>query len=172
VVPLADDDVAEHVALALLHEALHARYSTSSGAYTAKRAALAPALQPAVEYLYQRIEDARVQRLAVNADASLAPHLLKFHDEGIRQREAQYRAAHRGAGPWTAAPASQRNQLFLAVERRLFHPGQTLTLDPAVAAELAKCEATIAPAWTGTTETSGLVAIAVAQQIVIAKLST
>jgi len=89
---------------------------------------------------------------------------------GLGQREKQYRARY-GADPWTSTPASQRNQLFLAIERRLFHPGEPLTLDPVVSAELEKCEATIAPAWTGTTETSGLVAIDVVHQILASKLS-
>lgn len=169
VAALADDDVAEYVALTLLHEALHARYSASAGAYKAMKAALHPAYHLGVEHLYQRIEDARLLRLAVAGEPSLEPHLHKFHDEGIRQREAQYLGKH-GVAPWTTNPASQRDQLLLAIERRLFHPSDVLTIGPTVATQLAACEATIASAWAGTTETSGLTAIAVVEQIIAANL--
>jgi hypothetical protein len=169
-VPASDEEVAENVALVLLHEALHARYSTAALSYKVTKLTVPAALRSTVEHLYQRIEDARVQRLAVAAEPTLGPHLLRFHDEAIRQREAQYRAKHGGADPWTPTPASQRDQLLLAIERWLFHPREFLTLAPAVAAELATCEATIAAAWTGTTETSGLVAIAAVMQIVAANL--
>jgi len=108
----------------------------------------------------------------VAGQPSLEPHLLKLHDEGLRQLEAQYRADHGGADPWTANPASKRNQLLLAIERRLFHPGEALMLDPEVVTGLAACGAKIAMAWTGTTETSGLTAIAVVEQIVAANLSS
>lgn len=95
---LPDDDVAEYVALTLGHEALHARHSGSSGNYAGRRAAQPPALRPSVDNLYHRIEDARVQRLAMNADASLGPHLLKFHDEGAwAAREAISRQVWRGS---------------------------------------------------------------------------
>jgi hypothetical protein len=167
---LSDDEMAEYVALTLLHEALHARFSSSSGTYQAKYAALRPSVQPPTDLLFQRIEDARVQRLAVASDQSLAQRLLQFHDAGISQREADYQSKY-SASPWTVRPASERNQLFIAIERRLFHPGEALTLHPAVVAELAKCEMVIAPVWAGTTETAGLSAIDVVTTIITANLS-
>lgn len=171
-VPLPDDEVAEYVALSLLHEVLHARYSTSWGSFTPKRALVSPLLQPSVDYLFQRIEDARVQRLAIIDEPSIAAGLRKFHDEGIRQREVEYRSQFSGTEPWTTSPPSQRGQLFLAVERRLFHPGEKLTLDLAVEAELIKCEASLEGVWGGNTEDAGIAAIAVVAQIYKAGLTT
>lgn len=158
------DVVASPCRAASIRPAMRLR-STSS-------AALHPLFQPLTEYLFQRIEDARVQRRGVAVDASLEPYLLKFHDEAFRQREAEYRGKHGGADPWTSFPQSQRDQLLLAVERRLFHPSDTLTLHPNVAACLAACENRIVPVWAGTTETSGLAAAAVADEMVKAELPT
>jgi hypothetical protein len=129
---LSPDEAAEYMALSLLHEALHARFSGSSAIYTAKRAAVNPAIVAVTEHLYQRIEDARVQRLGVAADLTLSSHLEKFHDAALQQREENYCTTYSTATPWTTSPPSQRGQALLAFERRLFHPGQSLTLDPDV----------------------------------------
>lgn len=163
--PASDEEIAELVALSFLHEVGHGLYSTNSGTFQTMRLLVPQQLGRSVDHLYQRIEDARVMRLADQDNNPLAPKLLEVIDRGFEESETQYLSRTGDAEPWTTAPASQRNQLFLALERRTSHPGEILTLHPDVETELPLCEATIEPAWTGSTETAGLVAIGVAQQI-------
>jgi hypothetical protein len=114
----------------VLHEALHARYTTSLSAYPRRRDALPATLGPAVEKLFNLLEDYRITTLGIEAQAELAAPLERFMAESARQIAVE--AKSRQGDPDTTAPRSQQNQLFFSLLTRALRPQQGLTLHPAV----------------------------------------
>jgi hypothetical protein len=163
-------DVAEFAALGVLHEALHARYTTSLGSYPRRREALPSQLRPAVERLFNLLEDYRITALGTDAQPELAPPLERFMDEAARQVAVEARS--RQGDPDTAGPRSQQNQLFFALLTRALRPQQSLTLHPNVERRLDELLPLVDRARTGSTEDCGLAAVATVEAVMETPLPT
>ena len=160
-----DSEVAKLTALSLLHECLHARYSTSFGSFETRKCALDPLLWPATDRLFNVIEDGRINALGAAADPGLTSHLAEFADLAVEQ--AARRAGNSGPG---STPASQRNQLFFAVEAYALWPHQSPSLNSHVRQALAQLAPLIESTRDGTTEDCGVAAVEVIQAITASPL--
>jgi hypothetical protein len=117
--------LAKLTALGLLHESLHARYSSSFGSFVARRTTLDHRLWLATDRLFNVFEDGRVNALGADADPELTAYLTDFADIAVDQA-----ACYAGKnGPGTS-PASARNQLFFAVEAYALRPDRPQSLNP------------------------------------------
>lgn len=162
-----DSEVAKLTVLSLLHECLHARYSTSFGSFETKKQALDPRLWPATERLLNVFEDGRIGAIGGAADPGLTSHLAEFADLAVEQ--AARRAGSSGPG---ATPASQRNQLFFAVEAYALWPDSPPSLNPDVRQVLEQLAPLIESTRNGTTEDCGVTAVQVVQAIMASSLSS
>jgi hypothetical protein len=170
--PSADqppDDVAELTALALLHQSLHARYSTAFRRYPRRRRALPATLHASTDRLFHVLEDARLIPLAVADDPSLEPALRKIVREGTAAFAAAARANDSGEGP---SPKSQYIQLRFAIETYAVDPARELTLHPKVAGVLDQMKSTIDGTRWGNTEDCGGAAVKITRATVRSRLET
>jgi hypothetical protein len=78
-----DSEVAKLTALSLLHECLHARYSTSFGSFESRKRALNSLLWPATDRLFNVIEDGRISALGRVAGPAITSHLAEFADLAV-----------------------------------------------------------------------------------------
>jgi hypothetical protein len=161
----ADSEVAKLTALSLLHECLHARYSTSFGSFETRKRALNSLLWPATDRLLNVIEDGRISALGGAADPGITNHLADFADLAVEQ--AARRAGNSGPGP---TPASQRNQLFFAVEAYALRPDELPSLNIDVRQVLTQLVPLIESTKDGTTEDCGVVAVEVVKAIMASAL--
>ena len=77
---------ADYAAFVALHEALHALHTTDRGmAYAARRQSLVGEAAEFLETVFNRLEDARLARLSVEADPSTEQLLNDACDEIVRQ---------------------------------------------------------------------------------------
>jgi hypothetical protein len=155
------EQLAKLTALGLLHESLHARYSSSFGSFPARKLALDQRLWRPTDRLFNVLEDGRVNGLGAAADPELTSYLTDFADIAVDQA-ARYAGKN---GPGTS-PASARNQLFFAVEAYALRPDQPQPLNPAVKQALSGLAPQIDSTKTGTTEDCGITAIQVVGAII------
>lgn len=164
---LPAEDLAELTALSLLHESLHAHYSTPSGSYTTRLQAVPGQVRRATDRLFNVLEDGRIAAVGAAADPTLDAPLRRFADAAVLAA-----AKHAGRNGQTVEPLSERNQLFFAIESYALAPDTSVTLHPNVSAALARLTPAIDRTRTGTTEDCGLAAVQLVDEIMRASLQS
>lgn len=105
---LPAEDLAELTALSLLHESLHAHYSTPSGSYTTRLQAVPGQVRRATDRLFNVLEDGRIAAVGAAADPTLDAPLRGFR--AIRMRSASARHS-RSAGSYSRKRSSTGRDL-------------------------------------------------------------
>jgi hypothetical protein len=129
-IPRSDDVIATLTARGVLHECLHARYSTP---WSLRRqlAMTLPPWRPLIETLANILEDARIAR-AAGVDE---PELAAANTDHLQAAVDQFddRSGTSGSG---AKPASKQSQLVFGVMAYALAPDREVMLHPDVAAAL------------------------------------
>ncbi len=131
-IPATDEEIAIHTARSVLHECLHARYSTPSS-FDQRVLMIDPRLQRTARVIFNVPEDARVARVATSDEPELAGVIAGHLNAAVDQID-QFSGTS-GSG---SAPTDQRNQLVFAVLAYILAPDRKVVLNPEVAAELDK----------------------------------
>lgn len=129
-IPRSDALIATYTARGVLHECLHARYSTPSS-LRQRLARTQPPWRPLNEMLFNILEDARVARAAGADEAELAAVNLDHLGTALDQLDE--RSGTSGSG---AEPASPQNQLVFGVMAYALAPDREVVLHPNVVATL------------------------------------
>jgi hypothetical protein len=128
--PVSAEDRAEYTALGLLHECLHARYSTPSSLGRQLRA-VEPRLRPTTGAVFNYLEDARVAKLAIADEPELADPIASHLNAAVDQLDELSGAYGSGT-----SPPDPSNQLAFAIMAYALTPDRSVALHPAVVTEL------------------------------------
>jgi hypothetical protein len=129
-IPRSDEMIATHTARTVLHECLHARYSTPSS-ITRRLATIEGPWRPLTTMLANILEDGRVARAVAADDRELAGANRDHLEAAIDQLDE--RSGTSGSG---AEPKSPQNQLAFAVMAYALAPDRDVVLHPDVVAAL------------------------------------
>lgn len=150
--------LAKMVLIGVLHETLHARYSTPTPLFQRRMRAITPLLAQLIQRMFNFLEDGRITALGKAADPGLTAAL----DEHLSASVTQLRRG-RDANAETETPADPRQQLLFALEMYALTSEVLAPLHPDVGAEFARLQTTIDRTRGGSTDDCGLAAIVLAQ---------
>jgi hypothetical protein len=153
--------IAKFVLLGIVHEGLHARYSSPATMYQRRLRQQDAALRPAIERLFNVLEDGRITALGKAAEPGMGDGLDEFLVAAVDQARTRSRA-----NAETLTPQRPAEQLFFAVLAYALTSEMPSPLRPDVGAALAPIMATIDVTRTGETDDCGLVAVDIVNQIV------
>ncbi len=103
--------LARIVLLGIVHESLHARYSSPAPKYQRQVRRLDARVRRPVERLFNLLEDGRITVLGKAAEPDIAGGLDEFVDAAVEQARS-----HARANAETVAPKRPSEQLFYAVQ--------------------------------------------------------
>lgn len=129
-IPRSDEVIATHTARGVLHECLHARYSTPSS-LSRQLARIEPPWRPLTGMLFNFLEDARVARAVAADHPELAAANIDHLSAAVDQLDE--RSGTSGSGP---EPRSAQSQLPFAVMAYVLAPDRDVALHPDVVAAL------------------------------------
>lgn len=129
-IPVTDEVIATMTVRTVLHESLHARYSTSSS-LNRRLSTEDPRLVEVLQMICNFLEDSRVAKLALAAEPELAGVITEHMNDAADQLDA--RSGTSGSG---SEPADQRNQLVFAAMAYVLVPNRDLVLHPDVSTAL------------------------------------
>ncbi len=146
--------IAKMALLGVVHETLHARYSTPTPAFQRRLLQVEPPYHQPIGRLFNVLEDGRITMLGKTAAPDTAPQL----DEFVRESFDQMRMS-RPASAETTTPVRPSDQLFFALVAYALSADAPSPLHPDVDEALDGMLATIDATRHGTTDDCGLAAI-------------